>query len=303
MEQLDELQGRIQTALHRIYGGVAALEQKHANQPVPTLEELDMQKHAELLADLEDERMANAQLQERLTLLHGRLEDMENKVAAVEGAEDLIALQSELELLRNEAGSSVESEALKAEVARLKQDLEVARNQAASEREKLEDDLSEATTQYEELKAQLDELAPGDGAEAAPAVDVDAAATEAELNTLRIELEEMRARAEAAEATSAGAAPMDEGVSAELDLRLSELDGELQSLRASNDQLRQSNAALRAANAEGVGDPDLINTGLEAEVEGLKAARATDQAEVNAVLARLEPLLATAPNLPEGEEA
>ena len=77
----------------------------------------------------------------------------------------------------------------------------------------------------------------------------------------------------------------------------------MQTLRASNDQLRQSNAALRAANAEGVADPALINSGLEAEVEGLKAARATDQAEVNAVLARLEPLLATAPNLPEGEEA
>ena len=132
MEQLEELQGRIQTALHRIYGGVAALEQKHANRPVPTLEELDMQKHAELLADLDDEKMANAQLEERLKLLHGRLEDMEKKVAAVDGANDLIAMQAELELLRNEAGNSVESEALKAEVTRLKQDLEAARNQAAS---------------------------------------------------------------------------------------------------------------------------------------------------------------------------
>ena len=115
--------------------------------------------------------------------------------------------------------------------------------------------------------------------------------------------EALRARAEAAEAAPATAELADEGVSEELDLRLSELDGELQTLCASNDQLRQSNAALRAANAEGVADPALINSGLEAEVEGLKAARATDQAEVNAVLARLEPLLATAPNLPEGEEA
>jgi chromosome segregation ATPase len=301
MEQLEELQGRIQTALHRIYGGVAALEQKHANRPVPTLEELDMQKHAELLADLEDERMANAQLEERLKLLHGRLEDMEKKVAAVDGAEDMIALHAELELLRNASGNPVEVDALKAEVARLKQDLEVARNQAASEHEKLEDDLTEATAQNEALQAQIDELSAGAGAELAPAVDT--AALDAELDTLRIELEATRARAEAAEAASGADAPVDEGVSAELDQRLGELDGELQNLRASNDQLRQSNAALRAANAEGVGDPTLINAGLEAEVEGLKAARATDQAEVNAVLARLEPLLATAPNLPEGEEA
>lgn len=306
MEQLEELQGRIQTALHRIYGGVAALEQKHANRPVPTLEELDMQKHAELLADLEDEKMANAQLIERLRLLHGRLEDMEKKVAAVDGAQDLIALHAELELLRNEAGNSVETEALKAEVARLKQDLEAARNQAASEREKLEDDLSEATAQNEQLQAQLAAL-PESPADTEMTSDVkgDAHADSAELEALRAEVAELRARAEAAEsaAVSSDAEPADEGVSAELDLRLSALDGELQGLRASNDQLRQSNAALRAANAEGVADPALINSGLEAELEGLKAARATDQAEVNAVLARLEPLLATAPNLPEGEEA
>ncbi len=43
MEQLEELQGRIQAALDRIGGGVVALEEKHANRPVPTLEELDMQ--------------------------------------------------------------------------------------------------------------------------------------------------------------------------------------------------------------------------------------------------------------------
>jgi len=306
MEQLEELQGRIQTALHRIYGGVTALEQKHANRPVPTLEELDMQKHAELLADLEDEKMANAQLIERLRLLHGRLEDMEKKVAAVDGAQDLIALHAELELLRNEAGNSVETEALKAEVARLKQDLEAARNQAASEREKLEDDLSEATAQNEQLQAQLAAL-PESPADNEMPSDVEGAAhaDSGELEALRAEVADLRARAEAAEsaAVSPDAEPADEGVSAELDLRLSTLDGELQGLRASNDQLRQSNAALRAANAEGVADPALINSGLEAELEGLKAARATDQAEVNAVLARLEPLLATAPNLPEGEEA
>ncbi|WOI34335.1 hypothetical protein R1T40_06305 [Tritonibacter scottomollicae] len=308
MEQLQDLQGRIQTALHRIYGGVAALEQKHANRPVPTLEDLDMQKHAELLADLDDEKMANAQLEERLKLLHARLEDMEKKVAAVDGAEDLIALHSELELLRNASGNSVETEALKAEVARLKQDLEAARNQAASERETLEDDLSEATAQNEQLQAQLEELSAMPGATSDAGAEDDAGAAdpaelETELNALRVERDELRARAEAAEATATEADPVDEGVSAELDQRLSELDGELQGLRASNDQLRQSNAALRAANAEGVGDTSLINSGLEAEVEGLKAARATDQAEVNAVLARLEPLLATAPNLPEGEEA
>ena len=44
---------------------------------------------------------------------------------------------------------------------------------------------------------------------------------------------------------------------------------------------------------------------MVAEIEGLRAAQATDQAQINAVLARLEPLLegaAAMPNMPEGEE-
>lgn len=80
------------------------------------------------------------------------------------------------------------------------------------------------------------------------------------------------------------------------------LDKDLQRLRQANDQLRDSNGALRRANETGVGEPELINKALEAELEGLRAARATDLAEANAVLAKLEPLLAGAPNLPEGEE-
>ncbi|OIQ29504.1 MAG: hypothetical protein BM562_11180 [Alphaproteobacteria bacterium MedPE-SWcel] len=271
MEQIEELQSRIEAALDRIGGGVTALEEKHASQPVPTLEELDMQKHAELLAEIADEKMANAQLEERLKLLRGRLSEMEETVKAVEGGADLIALQAELAETRDAAPAPEAEEVavLKAEVGRLKQELESARNSAASETERLQDDLTEANAQIEQFQAQLDET---------PAAPSGAAAM-------------------------ADAAPVDAGAGAELDMRLSELDGELQTLRASNDQLREANAALRAANAEGVGDATLINAALEAEVEGLRAARATDQAEVNAVLARLEPLLATAPNLPEGEEA
>ncbi|MBI6628995.1 hypothetical protein [Pontibaca salina] len=92
---------------------------------------------------------------------------------------------------------------------------------------------------------------------------------------------------------------------AELDAQqdaMAGLDKELQRLRQANDQLRDSNEALRRANETSVGAPELINKALEAEIEGLRAARATDLAEANAVLAKLEPLLAGAPNLPEGEE-
>ncbi|MFK7753240.1 MAG: hypothetical protein AB8B51_11900 [Sedimentitalea sp.] len=77
------------------------------------------------------------------------------------------------------------------------------------------------------------------------------------------------------------------------------LDMDVQRLRQSNDQLRVSNAALREANEAGVGEPHLINKAMLAELEALRAARATDAAEASAVLAKLEPLLAAA----QAEEA
>ena len=65
------------------------------------------------------------------------------------------------------------------------------------------------------------------------------------------------------------------------------LDAELGRLRSLNDQLRENNAALRAANEQGVGEPHLINKSMLAELESLRAARAADRAEIDAVLAEL----------------
>ncbi|MHA6262129.1 hypothetical protein ACXYMO_02920 [Arenibacterium sp. CAU 1754] len=79
------------------------------------------------------------------------------------------------------------------------------------------------------------------------------------------------------------------------------LDGDVQRLRQANEQLRNSNALLRDANEAGVGEPHLINKAMLSELEGLRAARATDSAEVAAVLAKLEPML-NSPHLTEGEE-
>jgi chromosome segregation ATPase len=75
---------------------------------------------------------------------------------------------------------------------------------------------------------------------------------------------------------------------------LAELDRSLQALRTANDHLRKANAALRDANAEGVGDPALINAGLQAELDAANAARQADHAETAAVLARIEPLITAA---------
>ncbi|MFK7937975.1 MAG: hypothetical protein AB8B82_01255 [Roseovarius sp.] len=68
---------------------------------------------------------------------------------------------------------------------------------------------------------------------------------------------------------------------------LAKLDGDLQSLRRANAQLRDNNKALREANEAGVAEPHLINKAMLSELEGLRAARAADRAESEAVLAEL----------------
>lgn len=78
------------------------------------------------------------------------------------------------------------------------------------------------------------------------------------------------------------------------------LDVEMQRMRTANEQLRASNAALREANEQGVGDAHLINKAMLAELEGLRAARAVDKAEVAAIAETIGAVL-TGP-LPKLEE-
>lgn len=77
----------------------------------------------------------------------------------------------------------------------------------------------------------------------------------------------------------------------EREARMGQLDIELQRVRRANAELANACAALRDANAEGVGDADLINKALLAELEGLRATRAADVAEASAILASLQPLV------------
>jgi chromosome segregation ATPase len=82
--------------------------------------------------------------------------------------------------------------------------------------------------------------------------------------------------------------------------RTQELDLELQRLRKANTELRQSNQALRAANEAGVGEPHLINKSMMAELEALRAVRAADLSETNAIIDALTPLVGDAAT---GEDA
>lgn len=73
--------------------------------------------------------------------------------------------------------------------------------------------------------------------------------------------------------------------------QLATLDGELQRLRASNADLRDLSAQLRAVAADGAANPELINQAMAAEIEALTAQRASEAAEVDAILSELKPLL------------
>lgn len=85
MSQIDELQARITAALDRIAQGLES-------RPTATADPEDLNK---LREQLDEERLANAQLQERVKTLHAKLE-------AAEGAqgETLRKLDADLQSLR-----------------------------------------------------------------------------------------------------------------------------------------------------------------------------------------------------------
>lgn len=84
-----------------------------------------------------------------------------------------------------------------------------------------------------------------------------------------------------------------------LERRLSQASRALEVAEAETARLKQANADLAAANralldaAERV-EPHLVNRALQAELEGLRAARAAELAELNDILGTLEPILASA---------
>lgn len=73
--------------------------------------------------------------------------------------------------------------------------------------------------------------------------------------------------------------------------RLKALDMELQQVRAAHEMLAEASDALRQANAEGVGDADLINATMQAELEATRSMRRAELAEADEIIAGLMPLL------------
>ncbi len=103
------------------------------------------------------------------------------------------------------------------------------------------------------------------------------------------------------EAAKAAAAAPDAGSVPDIDV--SALDQELQRLRQANQMLRATNEEMRGALADNVGEPHLINKAMLAELEGLRADRAAEQAETQTILAALAPLLDAAEQTEQTEEA
>lgn len=73
--------------------------------------------------------------------------------------------------------------------------------------------------------------------------------------------------------------------------RLEEIELENRRMKQVIGGLRENNTALRAANADHQGAGEAINAALAAELDDLKAARAADIAEMDEILAELEPLV------------
>jgi chromosome segregation ATPase len=73
--------------------------------------------------------------------------------------------------------------------------------------------------------------------------------------------------------------------------RAAKMDRELQRLRQVNAELREINDQLRQAVEAGISEPHLVNKAMMAELDALRATRAADAAEMDAILGELRPIL------------
>ncbi|MBY6005867.1 hypothetical protein KUV62_18245 [Salipiger bermudensis] len=158
MSQIDELQSRMTRALDRISKGVEALE-----APQPALEPVDdgsAEEIARLNAALEDEKMANAQLEARVRSLHDQLEAQPE---APEPAEPDAALQEQI------AAQREGMQALDGELQRLRQANDALLKSCTEMREALAENLGEPHLINQAMLAELEALRAARAAEAAEA--------------------------------------------------------------------------------------------------------------------------------------
>jgi len=69
-----------------------------------------------------------------------------------------------------------------------------------------------------------------------------------------------------------------------------EAKNQMQALRKTNQHLQASLTAIREAAAEGI-EPHMLNQAMMSELEGLRAVRDSDRAELDEILTALKPML------------
>ena len=151
--------------------------------------------------------------------------------------------------------------------------------------------MSNVTELEQRISVAMDRIEKGlgDMAEQTPAVD--GAALEAQLEDERSANAQLEERVKALkERQDTKISELEARVSFQRD-QMAALDTELQRLRASSADMREVNAQLRVAATDGVAEPELINRAMMAEVEALSAQRASESAEVDAILKELKPLI------------
>ena len=125
------------------------------------------------------------------------------------------------------------------------------------------------------------------------------AAQDEELETLRAKLAQERGRNEELVARVQALKDRQESQVAQMekDLKAAEAqDAEkssvMQELKSRVDELRDQVARLTEANRAMVGDAELVNTAMMAELDAMRASRRADAAEIDDILTDLQPHLA-----------
>ena len=139
------------------------------------------------------------------------------------------------------------------------------------------------TTALDRAQQALEQLSAGDGG--------DNSALAAELEAERVANQQLEERVRAIKEKQETTVARLEDEVASLRGALEARDAEVQQMRSVNDALRASNATLRDANAQGLADAGLVNAAMTSELDALRAERAADRAEIEEILATLEPVL------------
>jgi chromosome segregation ATPase len=151
--------------------------------------------------------------------------------------------------------------------------------------------MSDVTQLEQRISVAMDRIEKGLGAMAEQAPPANGTALEAQLEEERFANAQLEERVKALkERQDTKITELESRVSAQRD-QMAALDTELQRLRASSADMREVNAQLRVAATDGVAEPELINRAMMAEVEALSAQRASESAEVDAILSELKPLI------------